>query len=218
VTDRPVFADRELVELLGDKSDLLAIADAIASVGAPGSNGDGRGAQSGVVGSEHSSVGDGGRRILRRPVLALVASLFVVVVLAGPALAVSPRLRELVGLSSPPTGSHFLVARVTAVAIHYPAPRFAPPLATVTFTAGEAGEAPGTGIPDYSALFVSLVGTDEQGPLIKATGTHGHYRVTLRTPEGGIRDILVGGWLNSVKTPAANGEFWIPVINAYLPE
>jgi hypothetical protein len=218
VTNRTVFADRELVDLLSDKSDLLAIADAIASVGVPGSNEDVRGGDSGVGGPDRRSVGGGSRWILPRPVLALVAAVFVVVLLAGPALAVSPRLREFVGLSSPPKASHFLVARVTAVTIHYPAPKFAPPLATVTFTAGEAGKAPGTGIPDYSALFVSFVGKDDQGPLIKATGTHGHYRVTLRTPEGGIRDILVGGWLNSVKTPAANGEFWIPVINAYLPE
>jgi hypothetical protein len=215
--EKTVFADRELVELLGDKSDLLAIADAIAAVGVPGSKGDDRGRELGAGGPERHPIG-GSRWILRRSLLALVAALVVIVVLAGPALAVSPRLRELVGLSSPSRVSHFLVARVTAVTIHYPAPRFAPPLATVTFTAGEAGKAPGTGIPDYSALFVSFIGRDGQGPLIKATGTHGHYRVTLRTPEGGIRDILVGGWLNSVTTPAANGEFWIPVINAYLPE
>jgi hypothetical protein len=208
--DKTVFADPELVELLGDKSDLLAIADAIAAVGVG----------PGVEASERPPAGGvRSRWILRRPILALVAAAFAVVALAGPALAVSPQLRELVGLDRAPHASPLIVARITDVTIHYPAPKFAPPLATVTFTVGEDGKPPGTGIPDGSVIDVSFVGRYNDGPLIKAYGKHGHYRVTLRTPEGGITDILVGGFLNTTKgTPAANGTFWIPVINAYLSE
>ncbi|HST15714.1 MAG TPA: hypothetical protein VLJ44_12780 [Gaiellaceae bacterium] len=203
-----VFGDHELVELLGDKSDLLAIADAIAAVGVR------------VDALERPPAGGvRSRWILRRPVLALVAAIFAVVVLAAPALAVSPRLRELVGLSNAPATPHLLVARITKLTIHYPPPKFAPPLATVRFTVGEDGKPPGAGVPDGSVIDVSFVGKYDDGPLIKAYGRRGHYRVTLRTPEGGITDILVGGFLNTTKgTPAANGTFWIPVINAYLPE
>lgn len=223
MTRRAVFSDRELVELLGDKSDLLAIADAIASVGAPASRDghDGDGTAPADTPDSQPIGGGAGRWLLRRPVLALVAAVFAVVVLAAPAFAVSPWMRELVGFGGSRNARHeFIVAKVTAVTVHLPAPRFAPPLATVTFTVGQEGEAPGAGIPSGSVLFVSFLGRDgDEGPLIKAFGTHGRYRVTLRTPDGGISDILVGGFLNSTKgTPAANGTFWIPVIDNYLPE
>ena len=205
-----VFADRELVELLSDKPDLLAIADAIASVGEPESDD--------VPDDGSGAAGGRGRWILRRPVLALVASVAAFVLLAAPALAFSPKLRELVGLSGSRTPPyHLIVARLASVTIH-PAPRFAPPLATVTFTVGEVGKSPGTGIPDGSVIDVSFVGKESDGPLVKATGKHGRYRVTLRTPEGGIRNILVGGFLNSTKEPVANGDFWIPIVNVYTPE
>src|SRR4029079_2817154 len=60
--DKTVFADPELVELLGDKSDLLAIADAIAAVGVG----------PGVEASERPPAGGvRSRWILRRPILAL---------------------------------------------------------------------------------------------------------------------------------------------------
>ena len=212
-----VFADRELVELLGDKPDLLAIADAIAA--ADGSASRDPEDEAPEPSDRRPSGGGRGGLVLRRPFVAFVVAVFTVVVLAAPALAVSPRLRELVGLSAAPARSHVLVARVTRVEIETPAPRYAPPLATVSFTVGEAGKAPGTGVPDYSVMFVSFLGKREQGPLIKATGAHGRYRATLRTPVGGITDILVGGFLNTTRgSPAANGDFWIPVINAYLPE
>lgn len=151
----------------------------------------------------------------------LVAIVFSAALLAGSALAVSPKLRELVGFNGSGNPRHeLIVAEVIAVNYHLPAPPFAPALATVTFTAGQAGEAPGAGIPDGSVLFVSLLGkTGSYGPLIKAFGGHGRFHVTLRTPAGGIREILVGGWLNTTKgSPAANGEFWIPVISPYADE
>ena len=154
---------------------------------------------------------------MKRRVLALVAAVLAFVVLTAPALAVSQTLRELVGLSSSQSSSRLIVARLISVNVH-PAPRFAPPLATVTFTVGEVGKPPGTGIPDGSVIDVQFVGGDASGPLVKAIGTHGRYRVTLRTPEGGIRNILIGGFLNSAKTPVANGDFWIPIVNVYTPD
>ena len=214
---RTVFTDSELVRLLGGQSDLLAIADAIASVGERSEDvSDGESAA--VQASGRQPLPDGRvRRIVRRPVLALVAALLAFVVLAAPALAVSPKLRELVGLSSSRASYDLIVARLTSVTIH-PAPRFAPPLATVSFTIGRAGRPPGAGIPDGSVFDVQFVGRDASGPLVKAYGGRGRYRVTLRTPEGGIRNILIGGFLNSVKTPVANGDFWIPIVNVYTPD
>jgi len=222
LTRRAVFTDPELVELLGDKSDLLAIADAIGAVGAAGASGgsDGGGA-SADASQPRPGRGSGVRWLLRRPVLALVAAVLAVVVLAAPALAISPWMRELIGLNNPRNARHeFIVATVTNFTIHRPAPRFAPPLATVTFTVGQEGEAPGAGIPDGSVVFVSFLSKDgDEGPLIKAYGTDGRYRVTLRTPDSGVSQIMIGGFLNSTKgTPAANGTFWIPVINAPLAE
>jgi hypothetical protein len=152
---------------------------------------------------------------------ALIAAVFAVVVLAAPAVAVSPWMRELVGFGSPRNArQESIVARVTNVVIHRPAPRFAPPLATITLTVSQEGEAPGAGIPSGSVVIVSFLGNDgSQGPLVPASGTDGRYRVTLRTPASGIGDILVGGFLNSTKgTPAANGTFWVPVINSYRSE
>ena len=213
MSSRRIFADDELVELLGDQSDLLAIADAIASVG-------------GSERSENVAAGEGGaelvadgrvRWFMKRRVLACVAALLAFVVLTAPALAVSQTLRELVGLSSSQGASRLIVARLISVNVH-PAPRFAPPLATVTFMVGEVGKPPGTGIPDGSVIDVQFVGRDSSGPLVKASGSRGRYGVTLRTPDGGIRSILIGGFLNSVKTPVANGDFWIPIVNVYTPD
>jgi hypothetical protein len=212
VSSRRVFADDELVELLGDQSDLLAIADAIASVGRRDRSED-------VADGDASpaQVPDGRVRwFKRRPVLALAAAVLAFVVLTAPALAVSQTLRELVGLSNS-QGSPLIVARLISVNVHS-APPFAPPLATVTFTVGQVGKPPGAGIPDGSVIQVQFVGSDASGPLVKAYGAHGLYRVTLRTPEGGIRSILIGGFLNSVKTPVANGDFWIPIVNVYTPD
>lgn len=219
MSPRRIFADNELVELLGEQSDLLAIADAIASVGGSGRSKD---APDGEGDAAHTSgretVPDGRVRwFMKRRVLAFVAAVLAFVVLTAPALAVSQTLRELVGLSSSRSSSQLIVARLISVNVH-PAPRFAPPLATVTFTVGEVGKRPGTGIPDGSVIDVQFVGRDASGPLVKASGKHGRYRVTLRTPEGGIRNILIGGFLNSVKTPVANGDFWIPIVNVYTPD
>lgn len=209
MSPRKVFMDGELVQLLRDRSDLLAIADAIASVG---------GGERSEDASDAPPADGQVRRIVRRPVLASLAAVLAFVVLAAPALAFSPTLRELVGLGNSNASSQLIVARLTSVTIH-PAPRFAPPLATVAFTVGEAGKPPGAGIPDGSVFDVQFVGRDASGPLVKAFGTRGRYRVTLRTPEGGIRNVLIGGFLNRIKgSPAANGDFWIPIVNVYIPE
>lgn len=218
MSSRRIFADNELVDLLGDQSDLLAIADAIASVGGDESSedpADGEGSAAPASGRE--PMRRAVRWLMRRPVLAFVAAVLAFVVLTAPALAVSQTLRELVRLSSSQGSSQLIVARLISVNVH-PAPRFAPPLATITFTVGQVGRPPGTGIPDGSVIDVQFVGRDASGPLVKATGTHGRYGVTLRTPEGGIRSILIGGFLNSVKTPVANGDFWIPIVNVYTPD
>ena len=134
-----VFADSELVQLLGEQSDLLAIADAIASVGGGRSEDASDGESAAVHASGRHPLPDGRVRwIVKRPVLALVATAFAFVVLAAPALALSPELRELVGLGSSQASYQLIVARLTSVTVH-PAPRFAPPLATVNFTVGQAG-------------------------------------------------------------------------------
>jgi hypothetical protein len=220
LSPRRIFADDELVELLGDQSDLLAIADAIASVGR------GERSEEAADGEDAAAYVSGGRkpvsdrpvrRFMGRPVLAFVAAVVAFVVLTAPALALSQTLRELVGLSHTQRSPQLIVARLISVNVH-PAPRFAPPLATVTFTVGQVGRPPGTGIPDGSVIDVQFVGRDASGPLVKAYGRDGRYRATLRTPEGGIRNILIGGFLNSVKTPVANGDFWIPIVNVYAPD
>jgi hypothetical protein len=219
LTPRRIFADDEIVELLGDQSDLLAIADAIASVaGRERSEEAAEGEDAAAHASGRKPVSDRPvRRFVGRPVLAFVAAVGAFVVLTAPALAVSQTLRELVGLSRSQGSPQLIVARLISVNVH-PAPRFAPPLATVTFTVGRVGRLPGTGIPEGSVMEVQFVGRDASGPLVKAYGRHGRYRVTLRSPEGGIRNILIGGFLNSVKTPVANGDFWIPIVNVYAPD
>jgi hypothetical protein len=160
--------------------------------------------------------------ISRRPLLAPVAAVVAIIVLAAPALAFSPKVRELVGLKSPAYVPHqTLVAKVIRVRFHTPYPRYGPPLVTVTFTVGEAGKAPGTGVPRGSALFVAFVGkTGTQTQLVKAHGSQGRYQATGRAPVGGIENILVGGWINITpkQSPTASKGFWIPVINLYTPE
>lgn len=142
------------------------------------------------------------------------------VVAAVAALALSSSVRAFVGLQS----SHHrpeLVARVTGAFVHRPVPRYGPPWVTITFTIGEQGKAPGTGIPWGSYFLVDLAsrtGAPTSPLLIRAYGTRGHYRVTARLPQGGIGRIMVGGWLNVRKgTSAADGEFWIPVVIPTVP-
>jgi hypothetical protein len=165
----------------------------------------------------------GARRwIVGRPLIAPIAAVVAIIVLAAPALAFSPKIRELVGLKSAPYAPHqTIVAKLTGVRIRTPYPRYGPPLVTVTFTVGEAGKAPGTGVPRGSALFVALVGkSGSPGKLVKAQGSHGRYQATGRAPVGGIKNILIGGWINVTpqQSPTANKGFWIPVVNLYTPE
>jgi hypothetical protein len=148
----------------------------------------------------------------------LAAAIVVSAVAAAPALAFSTTVRELVGLketSSPP----FLVATITGVTVHKP---HSPALATVTvtFTVGEHGKSPGTGVPPGSDFELFLYGkTSSPGSsrlFISTNGTNGHYSATTLLPPGGIGSIQVGGWVSNAPGGAADGEFWLPV-NAFRP-
>ncbi len=110
---------------------------------------------------------------------------------------------------------------MTGAFVHKPAPRYAQPMVTITFTIGERGKPAGTGIPWGSYFLVDLAsrtGAPTSPLLIRAYGARGHYRVTTRLPQGGIGRIMVGGWLNVRKgTSAADGDFWIPVVIPAVP-
>ncbi len=151
--------------------------------------------------------GDRHRRFVRRPLIAPLAAtvLATVVVVAAPALAFSPKVRDLVGLtgSSNPT----FVARVTGVAVH--GPNRPGTLVTVTFTVGEQGKAPGTGIPQGSAFLVLVTRTSQLAP---AYGKHGHYRATTRLGPGGLTGIQIGGFMPAKGPKVLNEGFWIPTI------
>ena len=173
-------------------------------------------------------VGRRARRGNRRSTPSLfIAAMLGAAAVAAPALAFSPSVRQLVGLkgTSPPPGvvgswpRPKLVARVTGAFIHTPRPRFGPPLVTVTFTIGEAGRPPGTGIPFGSYFLVSLssrTGAPSAPWQVRAYGTHGHYSATTHLPAGGIASVQIGGWVNVRKgSSAADGDFWIPVTVVY---
>jgi hypothetical protein len=159
-----------------------------------------------------------------RSATSLVAAAMVgAAIVAAPSLAFRANVRELVGLRNPPStsaaaGWHrpILVATVKSVIVHTPAPRYGPPLVTITFTIGEEGKAPGTGVTFGSYFLVNLIprapGAASPSLLPRGYGTRGHYRVTARLPQGGLASIQIGGFINVRKGPsAANGTFWIPV-------
>jgi hypothetical protein len=102
-----------------------------------------------------------------------------------------------------------LVARVTAVA-HKPYPR-AGALIALSFTVGEPGQPPGSGVPQGSVFEVQLTRkTGLPTNLTTATGTKGQYHATIRWSGGQVRAIRVGGFLNATPSTAQSG-FWLPV-------
>ncbi len=159
----------------------------------------------------------------RRPVRSLLAAAFVgAAVAAAPALAFSAGVQQLVGLRrpAPPSASTSwtrprLVAKVTGMSFQKLS-RYGLPRVTVTFTVGEAGKAPGTGITFGSYFLVdvaSATGAPFLPVLARAYGAHGHYEVTTPVPPGGIGSIKIAGFINHPTGPsAANGTFWIPVV------
>ncbi len=95
----------------------------------------------------------------------------------------------------------------------------------VTFTVGEQGKRPGTGVPFGSDFEMLLVGktppTRGNAPVfIRTNGSHGRYSATTLLPPGGIGFIQIGGWGDfPTATPdsgAVDGEFWLPV-NQFRP-
>ncbi len=140
----------------------------------------------------------------------LVAVAIVLAVAAMPTLAFSKTVRELVGLngSSPPA----LQATVTGTVVHKKPP-FGLAKVTVTFTVGEPGKPPGSGITFGSHFQVVLVNPAGQWtwPRVETNGRDGRYSVTTFVPSGGLRAILIGGHLNYPKGSLPGGRFWIPV-------
>ncbi len=114
----------------------------------------------------------------------------------------------------PYCGHPTLEATVTDVTVHRRRPP-ADPTVTVTFTVGEDGKPPGTGLPagrGTAAFSVHLVSkTGVSGNLIEAKGRDGRYSATTLLPAGGVGSIQVGGWLDiPTGAPTAAGGFWIP--------
>jgi hypothetical protein len=147
------------------------------------------------------------RLVQRRTGLLVASGVLAAYVAAAPALAFSTTVRELVGLktsSSPPV----FVARVTGVSFN--GPNRPGTLVTVTFTVGEQGQPPGTGVPQGSTFAVLATRTHQLSP---AYGKHGHYRATIRLGSGGLTGIQVGGFMPQ-KEPGKvrNGGFWIQTI------
>lgn len=168
------------------------------------------------------------RGLRGRSVQSLVAAAFVGAALAAtPALALSPTVRHLVGLSKPahpaPLGwtRPRLVAKVTALSFPKQKP-FGLPMVTVRFTIGEAGKPPGSGVTFGSYFLVSVTsrtGATSSPYFVRASGSHGHYVATAPRPRGGIGSIQIAGWINVRKGPsAANGTFWIPVVVTVLDQ
>jgi hypothetical protein len=84
---------------------------------------------------------------------------------------------------------------------------------TVTFTVGEPGKPPGSGIPRgsvFEVLVTRTTGSPTSMTMATARGRHGRYRATIRWPGGHIGGVEIGGFLNAQPSPA-NGDFWLPV-------
>jgi len=143
----------------------------------------------------------------------LVAAIVLAAVVATPALAFSTTVRELVGLSSSPPA---LQATVTGMVIHKK-PRFGLAKVTVTFTVGEPGKPPGSGITfgsHFQILLFNRAGRRSSFWRASADGKHGRYSETTLVPTGGIGAIQIGGYLNypTGGSTAKNAiDFWIPV-------
>ena len=153
------------------------------------------------------------RRTIRQPLVApLAAALAILVVVAAPALAFSPRVRELVGLQTQSARGPVFIARVTGVSRH--GPNRPGTLVTVTFTVGEQGKPPGTGVPQGSTFLVLVTRTSQLAP---AYGKLGHYRATTRLGPGGLTGIQIGGYMPSKGPKVLNGGFWIPTVTD-IPE
>ena len=154
------------------------------------------------------------RRPVRRRWLVAAVAVVVAALSAGPALAFSTTVRDLVGLTriSPPP---FLVATVTSVVVHKHQPV---PMVTVNFTVGEHGKPIGTGVPLGNACYVFVYGK----PLLdnfwqaEASGTGGRYTATAVLPRGGVRSVQIGCDVEYAPGGMANGVLWLPV-NAFVP-
>lgn len=111
-------------------------------------------------------------------------------------------------LASPPPD---LVAKLTGATIQH---RRTVDLVTVTFTIGERGKRPGTGIPPGSVFLVTMLPAHgaPAPQMVQAHGKNGHFTVSAFVPHGGIRGIEIGGWLNRPKgMPTAAGGFFLPI-------
>jgi hypothetical protein len=195
-TGSTAFADPELAELLDGEPELLAIADAISATALT---------RDGGRGSRASSPGTSPRRTR----VLVAAAVLAAAVATAPALAFSTSLRGLVGLSTNGTSQPRFVARVTGVALHARRPRPGA-LVTVTFTVGERGKPPGTGIPPRSTFFVLLGGNPTH--MVAARGRDGRYRATIRLAQSTIGGIEIGGFMPTKGPKVLNGGFWIPVL------
>ena len=193
-TRSTVFADPELLELFDGEPELLAIADAVAATTPHGTTRILRASR--------------GRAVPRRSRLLVAAAVLAAAVAAVPAIAFSTTVRELVGLTTKSSSPHF-IAKVTDVVVHSPRPRPGA-LVTVTFTVGEQGKPPGTGIPQWSTFLVLVYGSP--GHLAAAHGKNGRYSATIRLARGEIGGIQIGGFMPSKGPKVLNGGFWIPTI------
>jgi hypothetical protein len=185
-TGSTAFADPELSELFDGDPELLAIADAIAATTPR---------WTGTVVS----------RPPRTRLLVAAAVLTVAVAAAAPALAFSTTVREFVGLKTASSQPLF-VATVTDVVVHGSRPRPGI-LVTITFTVGQRGKPPGTGIPRKSTFLVLVDGGSPN--LTAAHGMNGRYTATVRLAKRRIGGIQIAGLMP--KGPKVlNGGFWIP--------
>jgi hypothetical protein len=187
------FADPELSKLFEEEPELLAIADAITST-APQRT------------ARYVARESRRRGLLKGRRLLIAAALVAAAVVAAPALALSPSLRAVVGLRTTASQPQF-VARVTDVFVHGSRP-LPGTLVTVTFTVGERGKPPGTGIPQGSTFFVLASGSP--GHLATAHGKNGLYRATIRLAQPRIGMIQVGGFMPQKGPQVLNGGIWIP--------
>jgi hypothetical protein len=146
------------------------------------------------------------RRAPRRTRSLVATAVLVAAVAAAPALAFSTTARGLVGLKTSAPSPAF-VARVTGV--FFQGPNRAGTLVTVTFTVGEHGEPPGSGVPQGSTFLVLATRTSQLAP---ASGSHGRYRATIRLGSGGLAGIQIGGFMPSKGPKVLNGGFWVPTI------
>jgi hypothetical protein len=140
----------------------------------------------------------------------LAAGAVVAAVVAAPALAFSTPLRHFFGLEYPPAGPF----KATITGISFPKTyRYALPKVTVTFTIGDAGKSPGSGVPNGSTVLVYVSGktADAWNTPVIATGANGRYSATTLAPPGGIAVVYIVGFLPSLRAP--HGVYFsVPVV------